>query len=186
MHSTTGTIPFDLVLSRPPPEFTRDHGPQSRARPWRDKSIRATRRIKTEDHVFLGTQDGAAKLSKLAHNISGPFPALRVNDNTITIQRGEVFERVFRDQIALTPKQAIRIARLEDAQPKHLEAKRTIGRSYTFSKILAHRERNNGEMDFKVQWEAPYSPTWEPRDCIPEEAISRYFARYRRAHNARQ
>ena len=32
VHSTTGTTPFDLVLSRPPPEFTRDHRPQSRAR----------------------------------------------------------------------------------------------------------------------------------------------------------
>ena len=29
VHSTTGTTPFDLVLSRPPPEFTRDHRPQS-------------------------------------------------------------------------------------------------------------------------------------------------------------
>ena len=31
VHSTTGT-PFDLVLSRPPPEFNRDHRPQSRMR----------------------------------------------------------------------------------------------------------------------------------------------------------
>ena len=34
VHSTAGTIPFDLIFSRPPSEFTRDHRQQSRARPW--------------------------------------------------------------------------------------------------------------------------------------------------------
>ena len=218
VHSTTGTTPFDLVLSRPPPEFIRDHRPQSRARPWRaqktdydrrlhvalqkasaslartqarykrdfDKGIRATRRITTEDHVFLDTHDGAAKRPKLTHNISGPFRVLRVDANTVTIQRGDVVERVSRDRITLAPKQAIRGARPEDPQPKHLAAKRTTRRSYNFSKILAHRERDNGELDFRIQWDGQYKPTWEPRDCIPEEAFSRYFARYRRAHGARK
>ena len=32
VHSTIGTTPFDLVLSRPPPEITRDLRLQSRAR----------------------------------------------------------------------------------------------------------------------------------------------------------
>ena len=35
VHSTTGINPFDLVISRPPPEFTRDRRPQSKGRPLR-------------------------------------------------------------------------------------------------------------------------------------------------------
>ena len=35
VQSTTGTTPFDLVHSRPPPDFTRDQRLQSRVRPLR-------------------------------------------------------------------------------------------------------------------------------------------------------
>ena len=79
-----------------------------------------------------------------------------------------------------------RAARIGDAQPEHLIAKRTSGRSYTFSKILGHRELQNGELEFKISWYGNYKPTWEPRGCVPEESISRYFARYRRELNTRQ
>ena len=86
-----------------------------------------------------------------------------------------------RDRVTLTPKQATaRAARIEDAQPKHLQAKRTSGRSYTFSKMLGHRELQSGDLEFKISWDGNYKPTWEPRDCVPEVAILRYFARYRR------
>ena len=213
VHSTTGTTPFDLVLSRPPLEFTRDHRPQSRARTVRaqksdylrrlhvslqkasrslkraqarykrdlDRDIRATRRIETGDHIFLDTHDCVAKRPKLTDNISGPFRVLGHNSNTIVIQRGEVVERVSRDRVTLAPKQAtMRAARIEDAQPEHLQEKRTSGRSYTFSKILGHRELQSGDLEFKISWDGNYKPTWEPRDCVPEEEISRYFARYRR------
>ena len=220
VHSTTGTTPFDLVLSRPPPDFTDDHRPQSRARPMRaqksdyvrrlhvapqkasrsleraqarykrdfDRGMRATtRRIETGDHIFLDTHDGAAKRPKLTHNISRPYRVLGHDSNTTVVQRGEVVERVSRDRVTLAPKQAItRVARYGDAQPKHLQAKRTSGRSYPFSRILGHRELQNGDLEFKISWDANYKPTWEPRDFVPEEAISRYFARYRREHDARQ
>ena len=219
VHSTTGTTPFDLVLSRPPPEFTCDHRPQSRARTARaqksdyvrrlhvalqkssrslepaqarykvdfDRGIRATRRIETGDHIFLDTHDGAAKRPKLTHNISGPYRVLGHDSKTIAIHRGEVIERVSRDRVTLAPKQATtRAARIEDAQPKHLQATRTSGRSYTFSKILGHRELQNGDLEFKVSWDGNYKPTWELRDWVPEEAISRYFERYLREINTRQ
>ena len=68
-------------------------------------------------------------------------------------------------------------ARLGDAQPEHLTAKRTSGRSYTFTKILGHRVQSNGDLEFKISWDGSYKPTWEPRDSVPEEAISRYFVR---------
>ena len=163
VHSTTGTTPLDLVLSRPPPEFIRDHRPQSRARP--EKPLRptlawraingtftgATRRIETGDHIFLDTHDGAAKRPKLTHNISGPYNVLGHDSNPIVMQRGEVVERVSRDRVTLAPKQAAtRAARLGNAQPEHLTAKRTSGCSYTFSKILGHREHSNGDLDFKI------------------------------------
>ena len=169
VHSTTCTTPFDLVLSRPPPEFTRDNRPQLRARTARaqkndyvqrlqvalqkasrslqraqarykrdfDRGIRATRRIRTDNYIFLDTHDGPAKRPKLTHNISGPFRVLGHDSNTIVIQRDEVVGRVSGNRVTLAPKQAItRAARTEDAQPKHLQAKHTNGRSYTFSKIL--------------------------------------------------
>ena len=219
MHSTTGTTPFDLVLSRPPPEFTRDNRLQSRARTARaqksdyvrrlhialqkasrsleraqvrykrdfGRSILATRRIETGDHIFLDTHEGAAKRPKLTHNISGLYRVLGHDSKTIVIQRGEVVERVSRDRVTLAPKQAAtRAARTEDAQPKHLQAKRTSGRSYSFSKILGHRELQSGDLEFKISWDGNYRPTLEPRDCVSEEAISRYFARYRRELNTRQ
>ena len=135
----------------------------------------------------MDTHDGTAKRPKLPHIISGPFRVLGHDSNTIAIQRGEVVERISRDRVTLAPKQAItKAARIGDAQPKHLQAKRNSGRSYTFSKILSHRELQNGDLEFKISWYGNYKPTWEPRDCVPEEAISCYFARYRHERNARQ
>ena len=219
VHSTTNTTPLDLVLSRPPPEFTRDHRPQSKARPARaqkndyvrrlhialqktsrslesaqarfkrdfDRGIRTTRRIETGDHIFLDTHDGAAKRPKLTHNIYGHYCVHGYDCNAIAIQRGEVFERVSRDRVTLAPKQAAtRTARLGDAQPEHLKAKLTSGSSYTFSEILCRREHSNGDLQFKISWDGNYKQTWEPRDCVTEEAISRYFVRYRRELKARQ
>ena len=49
VYSTTGTTPFDLVLSRPPSEFNRDHRPQSRARPARVQKNDYVRRL----HIAL-------------------------------------------------------------------------------------------------------------------------------------
>ena len=219
VHSTTGTTPFYLVLSRPPPEFTRDHRPQSRTRTARaqksdyvrrlhvalqkasrslerakarykrdfDRGIRATRGIEIGDHIFLNTHDGTAKRPNLTHNISGRYRVLRHDNNTIVIQRGEVVERVSRDKVTLATKQAtIRAARVGDAQSEHFTAKRTSRRSYTFSKLLDHRKLQNGDIEFKILWDGNYKPTWEPHDCVPEEAILRYFALYRRELNARQ
>ena len=100
---------------------------------------------------------------KLAHNISGLFRVLEHDSDTIVIQRGEVFERASRDRVTLVPKQAItRAARIGDAQPKHLQAKRTSGRSYTFSKILGHRELQSGDLEFKILWDATVSQHGNP------------------------
>ena len=97
---------------------------------------------------------------KLAHKISGPLRVLGHDSDTIVIQRGEVVELVLRDRVTLVPKQAItRAARIGDAQPKHLRAKRTSGRSYTFSKILGHRELQRGDLEFKILWEGNCEPT---------------------------
>ena len=118
---------------------------------------------------------------RIPRNISGPFRVLGHDSNTIMIHRGEVVDRVSPDRVTLAPKQAAtRATRLGDAQPEHLTAKRTIGRSYTFSKILGHRELHTGDLEFKISWDSNNQPTWEPRDCVPEEAISRYFTRYQR------
>ena len=142
VNSTTGTTPFDLVLSRPSHEFTRDHRPQSKARPARAQKNDYVRRMhiplqkasrpleRTKALYKRDTHHGAARRPKLTHNISGPNRVLGHDRNTIVIQRGQVVERVSCDKVTLALKQAAtRSARLEDVQPEHLTAKRTCGRS---------------------------------------------------------
>ena len=95
----------------------------------------------------MDTHEGAAKCLKITHNISGPYRVLGQDRNTIVVQRGEVFERVSRERVTLAPKQAItRVARIGDAQPKHLAAKRTGGRSDTFKRKLGHLELQSGDL----------------------------------------
>ena len=114
VHRTTGTTPFDLVLSRPPPEFSVDHQPNRGKRPVRqdfvdrlkialgkatrslrktqerykrdfDKRIRRARRLKVGEAVYLDISDGAAKRDKLAFQVSGPFRILEVQRKGNTV-----------------------------------------------------------------------------------------------------
>ena len=56
-----------------------------------------------------------------------------------------------------------------------------------FRKILAHREDDDGNLQFQLDWEGDYAPTWEPRANVPEESVSRYLAKQaRRARRAAQ
>ena len=47
-------------------------------------------------------------------------------------------------------------------------------------KILHHRELDGGSLQFRVDWAGDWKPTWEPREFLPEEAISRYLFKCRR------
>ena len=211
VHRSTGTTPFELVLTRYPPEFTLAHNAnrleavtnndradfasrlgvcitkarnsllKSQARYKRnyDKRLRKTTPIRVHDSVFLDISDPAHKTPKLTHSVSGPYRVLDVSDNTAAIQRGEVVERVTLDRLTNAPLAAE--PELPDgASPKDFVAKRKSGPTWLMNGIMDHREKPDGTLEFRISWEGDYEPTWEPRENIPEETISRYLAKYRR------
>lgn len=49
--------------------------------------------------------------------------------------------------------------------------------TWVFKKILAHRERDDGILDFKLEWEGDCELTWDPCDYVPMEFVSRYLAK---------
>lgn len=111
MHRTTDTTPFDLVLSRPPPEFIVAHRPgrmparqnkadfvrrleiaigkaktsllntQKKYKANFDKRLRKARKLKVGESVYLDTNDGAKKRDKLTHEVAGAFRILHVHKN---------------------------------------------------------------------------------------------------------
>ena len=79
-----------------------------------------------------------------------------------TRQRHHI-ERVSRERVTLAPKQAIkRAARIVDTQPKRLQAKRSSGRSYTFSKILSHANCRAATLSLKSRGTATSSQNGNP------------------------
>ena len=212
VHRSTQTTPFELVLSRPPPEFTLEHNvrlkristaehrmdyvdrlkasltnatrslrrTQARYKRDFDKRIRRRRAITVGDRVFLNLNDGVKKPSKLSHTVSGPFEVKEVFDNTISIQRGDIVERVSTDRVTPAPKGLPIRTSSTDATALDFARKQRSGQTWLFDKILNHRETGDNSVEFKIQWTGDYEPTWEPRDNVPEEAISRYFAKYKR------
>ena len=67
------------------------------------------------------------------------------------------------------------------ATAQDLADKNTDSETFAFKSILDHRELDDGSLEFLIDWVGDYSPSWQPRANIPEEAISRYLARRRRA-----
>ena len=61
--------------------------------------------------------------------------------------------------------------------PGALDTKQTDGEQWYFEKILDHREMEDGTLELKIRWTEEWEDTWEPRDLIPEEAVSRYLAK---------
>ena len=149
-----------------------------------DSRLRRVRKLEPNSKVYLNVHDGLAKPGKLVHEVAGPFRVLKVdNTNTAVIQRGDVVERVSMDRLVRAPANAVVVGE-EDAHElsataKDLAEKNTDGESYAFKSILDHRERDDGSLEFKIDWVGNYDPSWQPRANIPEEAISRYLARRR-------
>lgn len=146
-----------------------------------DKRVKPSRPYVRGDWIFLDTNDGVKKRPKLTHDIAGPFEVLDGFGSTVIIKRGDVVENVSANRLTHAPYHSAPDRRSEDPTPTDLAAKTTSGTTWVFKRILDHRENNRGTLDFKIEWDGDYRPTWEPREKIPEEAISRYFARLRRA-----
>ena len=51
---------------------------------------------------------------------------------------------------------------------------------FLVDKIVAHRVADDGTLELDVKWYGYTERTWEPLRNVPEELVSRYFARQRR------
>ena len=214
IHRATSATPFDLVLSRSPPDFTvsqpvrlggrraakwnrHDHVArlrvalakataslkkhQARYKRDFDRRVRPSMTLTTDDKVYLDVTDGVKK-DKLSYGVAGAFDVLEVDqeNKTVTIQRGNVTERVSMNRVTRAPRSAKTVG---PDSPHDLHATRhdladkaTEGETYYFKRILDHRTLDDGAVQFKLDWEN-YPPSWTDRSNVPEESVSRYLAR---------
>ena len=215
IHRTTGTTPFNLVLSNPPASFlmhqsvtdsdatktkrqaredfvsrlenavatarVRLRKTQLRYKRDFDRRVRiANQHIRPGQYVYLDPRDGTKTDGKLGIVAEGPYKVLLNDRRTFVIQRGEVVERVNSDRITYSPPPP------NVPSPKPFEAttadileKNIDGTTYVVDALLKHGFDDNGTLQFLVKWVGYDTPTWQPRSDIPEELISRYFAKIR-------
>ena len=69
----------------------------------------------------------------------------------------------------------------KDMQEKNIERE-----TWLVESLDDHRKVARGKLEFLVRWAGPYERTWEPRANIPEELISRYFAKLRKKVDAKR
>ena len=225
VHRGLEAAPFDLVLSRSPPDFTMAQPTRARGKKGAgidrqdyvirlriaigrasanlkkhqrrykadfDRRVRrAAVKLTTDDAVFLDLNDGAKKRDKLAHNVGGAYKVLEVDKatKTVVIQRGDVAERVSMNRVTRAPTTAKIIGPSSGldhaATPQDLAEKTQEGESWYFKDILDHRTLDDGTVEFKLDWEG-YRPSWVARKDVPEESVSRYFARLNNARRRSQ
>ena len=93
-------------------------------------------------------------------------------------------ERVNSDCVTYTPppENAPPVIRFE-ASTADLLQNNFDRQTYLVDKLLEHNIEADGNMHFFVKWIDYPQPTWQPRSDIPEELISRYFAKIRVEQN---
>jgi len=117
---------------------------------------------------------------------SGSVPSPRNDTRTFVIQNDAVVERVNSDRVTFAPPP-------RDAPPPEPHApteadldKNVEGPTYVVDKVLAHRVAGTGGLEFRIKWVDYADHTWEPRRNVPQELLSRYFARARRQDARKQ
>ena len=154
-----------------------------------DRRVRHIRKLTDQDKVYLDVEESGIKRAKLSHGVAGAFRVVKVDKatNTVVIQRGPVVERVAMNRVVRAPASAPVDEAPDDMQAttKDMEDKVTEGQTWVMKRILDHRELDDGTLEFRIDWAGDWSPTWEPRRFIPEEAISRYLAKRRKADRAK-
>ena len=119
-------MPFSLVLSRPPQEFSLHHSIRWRARLTQQKRndfvrrlnesmqarykqgfgkrIRTIRqRIERVDSVYLDPTDGQSKTGKLRSPAIGPYRVLRKDDRVYVIDSDGAIERINANRVIYAP-----------------------------------------------------------------------------------
>ena len=115
VNQTTSKTPFELVLTRPPPEFLLKHEPgrkaqaptreeyvdrlkialgkakaslftsQERYKKTFDRRVRHARKLKIDDKVYLDIEEGGINRGKLSHGVAGAFRIVKVENSTNTV-----------------------------------------------------------------------------------------------------
>ena len=155
-----------------------------------DKRVRrANRRLSPGDYVYLDPTDGSKKLGKLQSPAVGPFRVVSNDRRTLVIDRDGIIERVNADRVvhAPPPPDADTVQSTPEfrATADDIAAKNLDGPKYTVERILDHEVRDDG-LYLEVKWYGYPRSDWQPRTNIPEELVSRYFDRRRRAVLRRQ
>ena len=65
------------------------------------------------------------------------------------------------------------------ASTQDVLAKSVEGQTYVVDRLIGHRLADDGSLHFNVKWADYDKPSWQPRSDVPEELISRYFAKVR-------
>lgn len=50
-------------------------------------------------------------------------------------------------------------------------ANNTGGRAWTFKLTVAHRQKSDGSLESKIDWDGDYLEIWEPHANITEEVV---------------
>jgi len=146
-----------------------------------DSSIRrAHRTIHTGEYVYVDPTDGATKGAELGNHALGPYRVLE-NDK----KRSSSKERTRSNASTVA---ACRTSSPENVPPPEPFAKTPLdveknreGPTYIVDRLVAHHVADDGSLDFDVKLVDYHERTWEPRRNVPEELVSRYLARQRKA-----
>ena len=113
---------------------------------------------------------------------------MKADGRTVVIERRGIVERVAADRVtpAPAPESDAPASYPEAATEEDIEEKNLDGETWLVDGIDDHRKTRHGKLEFLVRWAGPYEPTWEPRANLPEEIISRYFARLRKKVDERR
>lgn len=68
-----------------------------------------------------------------------------------------------------------------EATHMDLVTRRIDGEVWILKAIEAKRVQRTGVVEFLIRFNGPFYPSWEPREKIPKELISRYLVRRRQA-----
>ena len=130
--------------------------------------------------MYIDPTDGMSKTGKLESQALGPSRVLKTDERAVVIQRNQDVERINTDRITYAPPP-------KNAPPPEAFAptsndidKITEGPTYAGNRLLEHRVKRDGTLEFRMKWYDYTEQIWQPRRNIPEELISRDFAQKRR------
>ena len=141
-----------------------------------DKCIRQIKQqILGGGDVYIYPTYGLWKTGKLQSPALGPSRVIRKDERTYAIDRNYATERINAYRVTYGPPHVNAPTKDENAATTEHLKKNTDGSTYAFDKLVTHRRKSDGTLEFLVCRYGYEKRTWEPRRNIPEELVSRYF-----------